>query len=402
MLLPKGGVSWKAARSQLPPTRAIWVFLTKTRFLLFLALTGTILLLWRGIRTSASEMQSFYCWGPSKPPMEMSLNEQASWSSHMHTPVIFNHHAPLEVNSTTISHVDLNPIKSTTKALTNEERVLILTPLKDADRYLSKYFELLAELTYPHHLIDLGFLVGDSTDETLAVLAAELDRLQKRPDAFRSALVVEKDFNFKLSQSVEDRHGFEAQGPRRKAMGRARNYLLATALKPEHSWVYWRDVDIVDSPSKILEDFIAHDRDILVPNIWFHRYKDGRDIEGRFDYNSWVESDKGRRLANSLPKDVVLAEGYKQFDTGRTYMARMGDWRNDKDEELALDGIGGVNILVKADVHRSGINFPCYAFENQAETEGFAKMAKRAGYEVYGLPNYIVWHIDTEEKGGNA
>lgn len=35
-------------------------------------------------------------------------------------------------------------------------------------------------------------------------------------------------------------------------------------------------------------------------------------------------------------------------------MARMGDWRNDKDEELELDGIGGVNILVKADVHRSG------------------------------------------------
>jgi hypothetical protein len=36
-------------------------------------------------------------------------------------------------------------------------------------------------------------------------------------------------------------------------------------------------------------------------------------------------------------------------------MARLGDWRLDKDEELALDGIGGVNILVKADVHRSGM-----------------------------------------------
>lgn len=48
-----------------------------------------------------------------------------------------------------------------------------------------------------------------------------------------------------------------------------------------------------------------------------------------------------------------------------------------------------------------GINFPCYAFENQAETEGFAKMAKRAGYQVVGLPNYVVWHIDTDEKPGN-
>lgn len=28
-------------------------------------------------------------------------------------------------------------------------------------------------------------------------------------------------------------------------------------------------------------------------------------------------------------------------------------------------------------------------------------MANRAGYEVIGLPNYIVWHIDTEEKAGH-
>lgn len=46
--------------------------------------------------------------------------------------------------------------------------------------------------------------------------------------------------------------------------------------------------------------------------------------------------------------------GYKEYLTGRTYMAKMGDWRKSKDEEIALDGIGGVNILVKADVHRSG------------------------------------------------
>ncbi|KLU89981.1 mannan polymerase II complex ANP1 subunit [Magnaporthiopsis poae ATCC 64411] len=404
MLLPKGGINWKAARGSLPPSRALFAFVTRTRFLLLVAISGLILLLWRGISTSASEVKSFYCWGPSKPPMDMTINEQAAWNAHLHTPVIFNRHQPIVVNSSTIVHHDLNPIKSTPKAASNEERVLIVTPLKQAAPYLSKYFELIAELTYPHHLIDLAFLVGDSDDDTLAVLSAELERIQKRTDktAFRSAMIVEKDFNFKLSQDVKDRHGFEAQGPRRKNMGRARNYLLATALKPEHSWVYWRDVDIVESKSSIIEDFVAHDKDILVPNIWFHRYKDGVDIEGRFDYNSWVESDKGRKLAASLDKDVVLAEGYKQFDTGRTYMARMGDWRNNQDEEMELDGIGGVNIIVKADVHRSGINFPCYAFENQAETEGFAKMAKRAGFQVIGLPNYVVWHIDTDEKGGNA
>ncbi|PKS07752.1 hypothetical protein jhhlp_006360 [Lomentospora prolificans] len=404
MLLPKG-YNWKVARAQLPPARAIWVFLTRTRVLLLVAAAGLLLLLWRGVSSSASEMQNFYCWGPAKPPMEMTPNEQAAWYGHLKTPVIFNNHKAIEVNATSIQHLDLNPINSTPEPVKNGERVLILTPLKDAAPYLGKYFELLSELTYPHHLIDLAFLISDSTDNTIAVLADELDRIQSRDDhiSFNSATIIKKDFNFMLSQDVEERHSFEAQGPRRKAMGRARNYLLATALKPEHSWVYWRDVDIVESPKRILEDFMEHDRDIIVPNIWFHRYNDeGKDIEGRFDYNSWVESDQARQLRKTLDPDVVLAEGYKQYNTGRNYMAKMGDWRDDQNMEIELDGVGGVSILVKADVHRSGINFPCYAFENQAETEGFAKMAKRAGYEVIGLPNYVVWHIDTAEKGGKA
>ena len=199
----------------------------------------------------------------------MTPNEHVDWNAHLQTPVIFNHHEPFVVNSSSIRRVDLNPIVSTPKAVLNEERVLILTPLRDAAPYLPKYFDLLSELTYPHHLIDLGFLVGDSTDDTLAVLSAELDRIQRQTDTlpFNSVLIVEKDFGASTSQSVEERHGFEAQAPRRKIMARARNYLLSAALKPEHSWVYWRDSDIVDSPKKILEDFMAHDRDIIVPSM---------------------------------------------------------------------------------------------------------------------------------------
>ena len=47
----------------------------------------------------------------------------------------------------------------------------------------------------------------------------------------------------------------------------------------------------------------------IVIDVWFHRYENGRDIEGRFDYNSWQESDTGRKLVKKLDKDVVLAEG---------------------------------------------------------------------------------------------
>lgn len=91
------------------------------------------------------------------------------------------------------------------------------------------------------------------------------------------------------------------------------------------------------------------------------------------DYNSWQESEKGLRLAASLDKNVVLAEGltmfqskimypdinqlvvgYKEYNTARKYLVTMGDWRKNKDDEVDLDAVGGVNILVKADVHRSG------------------------------------------------
>ncbi|KAF2155659.1 glycosyltransferase family 62 protein [Myriangium duriaei CBS 260.36] len=404
MLVPKGGITWKSAKARLPPTRAIWHFLTKTRFLLFVAIGTAVILLWRSFSGTAGDLQRFYCFGPAKSPMQMTANERALWTNHLQTPVIYNHHEPVEVNSTTIKHVNLNGVEATENGVAKKERVLILTPLKDAALYLEQHFDLLSQLTYDHQLIDLAFLVGDSTDDTVAVLAKELDNLQSQHEAvaFRSATIIEKDFGQQLSQSVEDRHGFEAQPARRKAMGRARNYLLSAALKPEHAWVYWRDVDIKDSPKTIIEDFMGHNRDIIVPNIWFHRYQGGRDIEGRFDYNSWQESEQGLKLAASLPKDTILMEGYKQYNTGRKAMAKMGDWRDNQDVEIPLDGIGGVSIFVKAEVHRSGINFPCYAFENQAETEGFAKMAKRAGYGVFGLPNYVVWHIDTEEKPGNA
>ena len=53
-----------------------------------------------------------------------------------------------------------------------------------------------------------------------------------------------------------------------------------------------------------------------------------------------------------------ILKGYKpKIDTKREHMAQMGDWRNDKDKEIQLDGVGGVNIMVKADVHRSGKNY---------------------------------------------
>ena len=41
-------------------------------------------------------------------------------------------------------------------------------------------------------------------------------------------------------------------------------------------------------------------------------------------------------------------------------------------------------------VHRDGAMFPPFAFYHLIETEGFAKMASRLGWQSIGLPNYLV------------
>lgn len=46
--------------------------------------------------------------------------------------------------------------------------------------------------------------------------------------------------------------------------------------------------------------------------------------------------------------------------------------------------------MVKASVHRDGATFPAFPFYHLLESEGFAKMARRLGYQCWGLPQYLV------------
>ena len=142
-------------------------------------------------------------------------------------------------------------------------------PLRDAEPHLPMFFSHLRNFTYPHHLIDLAFLVSDSKDRTLEVLVENLEAIQASEDDaahYGEISIIEKDFGQKVNQDVESRHGFAAQASRRKLMAQARNWLLSAALRPYHSWVYWRDVDVETAPFSILEDLMRHNKDVIVPS----------------------------------------------------------------------------------------------------------------------------------------
>lgn len=290
---------------------------------------------------------------------------------------------------------DLQHYEGLSDGWQHEERVLFCVPLRDAAPHLPMFFGHMRNLTYPHHLIDLAFLVSDSSDDTMEVLNKHLKEIQSDPvraNRFGEIEIYEKDFGQSIGQGFSDRHGFEAQGPRRKLMARARNWLWSVSIKPYHSWVYWRDADVETVPPTILEDLMHHGKDVIVPNVW-RPLPDWLGNQQPYDLNSWQESEGGLQLAKGLNEDAVIVEGYPEYATWRPHLAYLRDPYGNPETEMELDGIGGVSILAKAKVFRSGSHFPAFSFEKHAETEAFGKLCKRMGYSVVGLPHYVIWHI---------
>ena len=294
-----------------------------------------------------------------------------------------------------VEFYDLRNYNSNKNGWQQGDRILFCVPLRDAAEHLPMFFGHLNAMTYPHNLIDLSFLVSDSKDDTMGVLLKQLQEIQLQKDRskrFGNIEIYEKDFGQVIGQSFSDRHGFAAQGPRRKLMAKARNWLGTVALKPYHSWVYWRDVDVETIPQTIMEDLMHHDKDVIVPNVW-RPLPDWLGNIQPYDLNSWRESEGGLDVASVLEEDDVIVEGYPEYATWRRHLAYMRDPNGDPEEEMELDGIGGVSILSKAKVFRSGSHFPAFSFQKHAETEAFGKLSRRMNFEVVGLPHYVIWHI---------
>ncbi|KAK5000766.1 Golgi mannosyltransferase complex subunit [Elasticomyces elasticus] len=198
------------------------------------------------------------------------------------------------------------------------------------------------------------------------------------------------------TQNEADRHALTHQKARRAAMSRARNSLLFTTIGPTTSWVLWLDADVIETPPSLIQDLASHDKPIIVPNC-FQRYynKDKEAMDVRpYDFNSWVDSPTAQGLAEKMGPDEILLEGYAEMATYRSLMAYMTDPNGDPRAIVSLDGVGGTALLVKAEIHRDGAMFPPFPFYHLIETEGFAKMAKRLGWQSWGLPNYFVYHYN--------
>ncbi|GAA5867541.1 hypothetical protein JCM8547_001213 [Rhodosporidiobolus lusitaniae] len=311
-------------------------------------------------------------------------------------------------------------------AMTYNETVLILCPMRNAIEHIWHFFHLLSLLSYPPHLIHLAILVSDSSDGTYQRALELADERQYsrrfRGKRFGRITVLQKDFaeNEEGAYSGEnvgaERHKYEAQVGRRKLLAKSRTWLLQSAVAPEADWALWLDVDLVDYEPQMIERLLGHARgeigegggaDVVVPNCVWKTYNE----MGPYDRNNWIETPESLELKKTLNSTDVLIEGYPSHPTHRFNLASLVpptplslsplspyflppsfplsslpsspplpsslSSLTTIPSELDLDGIGGCAALVRADVHREGAVFPAWPpVDHQIETEGLAQMVK--------------------------
>jgi mannan polymerase complexes MNN9 subunit len=294
-----------------------------------------------------------------------------------------------------VTRYNLNNVTITPNPLENRENVLILTPMA---RFYPAYWDNILRLDYPHELITLGFILPKTKEGNDATreLQKKITKTQKsgpEKDRFKSIIILREDIEPPLvSQDESERHKMKNQKVRRAAMAKSRNSLLFSTLGPATSWILWLDADVIETPPTIIQDLARHDQAVIAPNCFQRFWNDEKkEMDERpYDFNNWQDSDTALELAKKMGPDDILLEGYSEMATYRTLMAYLSKEDGLLHEEIPLDGVGGAALLVKADVHRDGAMFPAFPFYHLIETEGFAKMAKRLGWQPVGLPNYKV------------
>jgi hypothetical protein len=250
------------------------------------------------------------------------------------------------------------------------DKVLVLTPLKNAADLAQSYCAQLARLSYPPELLSIGLLESDSTDGTYDVFQRELGILGSR---WRSTGLWKLDYNYSIPQGFHRWHA-SIQLKRREILARSRNELLERAIKDE-DWILWLDVDVTEYPRDIIEQLLSYGKEILHPHCVL-------EYGGMtFDRNAWRE--QGKLCMEDLRGREILSP---------------------------LDAVGGTMLWIRADLHRKGLIFPplpygkgnprirasgeCYDPENpgELETEGLAIMASDMNVQCWGLPDLEIIH----------
>lgn len=259
-------------------------------------------------------------------------------------------------------------------------KILILTPLHNSENTLFGYANELRQLQYAHELISIAFGEDSSTDATVPEVKDIIDEL--KPSGFRNISFYHFDIGSQVGGGWEETHSRVQQYKRRQHIAKARNQLLSKALT-DHDYVLWIDSDIGVLPPDIIQQLLYAKKDVVAPSCVM---KQGHVVRN-YDKNIWRETPLSLENQKYMRENILVVEGYGS--TSRIYLPDLrGEGR-----VVPIDGVGGCTLLVRADCHRQGLDFPETLYKHHIETEGLAKKAKDMGFSVYGMPFVEVYHV---------
>ncbi len=271
-----------------------------------------------------------------------------------------------------VNEVELKIEKQKLEPVANRPRILIATPMKNAELNIERYRQLIESLDYPVEQIDIAILFSDSRDKT----EERLKQLKRDWQACYCSVTVEQlDFNFHPAVKRWDR---SIQLKRRSILAKCRNHLARKAFDG-YAYCLFIDVDLSDIPTDLIQTMISAQHDVVMANCV---KEDGRP----FDLNAF--------LYEKLPNFKYLyryarKQGLLQPPSGppRVYLADLTYL-----SVVPLDCVGATALLVKSEVLKQGVHFPEEPYHFHIETEGFSLMAKERGFTVVGMPNLTVVH----------
>ncbi|XP_045202633.2 uncharacterized protein LOC123556100 [Mercenaria mercenaria] len=263
-----------------------------------------------------------------------------------------------------------------------QEKVAILTPIRNAARALKRFGEQVGKLTYPHELMSLYFGEDGSIDNTIEIASITAHQLGTQSQ-FYTADVVRLNISGGLHGGVYVRHKEEVQRTRRAHMALARNRLLRFAQhQNKFDHILWIDSDVAELPVDLVQQMLFAKSDVVATCCLIK----SRGKKMKYDLNSWRETNDSINSQSQLEPDDLVLEGYS-----KSLRIRLSDLKSEG-RVVPLDGVGGCALMVRAECHRSGLQFPEVVYKHHIETEGLAKMARDMGYNVVGLPFVEIIH----------
>ncbi|SMN20933.1 similar to Saccharomyces cerevisiae YPL050C MNN9 Subunit of Golgi mannosyltransferase complex also containing Anp1p [Maudiozyma saulgeensis] len=292
-----------------------------------------------------------------------------------------------------IMHYNLDYLSRTD--IINTNNVLILTI---ADTFNEKYWDNLLNLSFDKKSLELGFMVlpTEDGDNILKQLESKIKDIQnsKENGIFKKITILRA--NSAPNYFIKENDDIKRELTKRKYMAALKNELVTSTIGPENRYILWLGSEITETPQSLIEDLISAKKPVVTANIQ-KRQNDNKGVIS-FEYENsktWIENNNWRSHLSTYPSNFVVMEGIGDIYTGRVHIDHLMKKNNIEEFRFTIIGVDSVSMactLIQSDVHRDGAMFPNFPFYHFVDTEGFSKMVKRLNYNLFALPNYIVYH----------